>query len=132
MQYNKIFKAYAPMQHMMKIKLPIRENKKSRQIYKMVLEMEGIVEYIKQEEMKIIQKYHGEIQPSGAIFFGEDEDGIRRANMCAQEINEFEAADAEWDYKIITLSEESLVDDGGFTLSPEEIFYLEGFVEFED
>lgn len=132
MQYNKILKAYVPMQHMMKIKLPIRENKKSRQIYKMALEMEGIVEYIKQEEMKIIQKYHGEIRPSSTIFFGEDEDGIRRANLCAQEINEFEAADAEWDYKIITLSEESLADDGGFTLSPEEIFYLEGFVEFED
>ena len=132
MQYNKILKAYAPMQHMMKIKLPIRENKKSRQIYKMALEMEGIVEYIKQEEMKIIQKYHGEIQPSGTIFFGEDEAGVRKANLCAKEINEFEISDVEWDYKIITLSEESLADDGEFTLSPEEIFYLEGFVEFED
>jgi hypothetical protein len=132
MQYNKILKAYAPMQHMMKIKLPIRENKKSRQIYKMALEMESIVEYIKQEEMKIIQKYNGEIQPSGTIFFGSDEDGVHRARLCASEIDAFETSDAEWDYKIITLSEESLMDDSGFALSPEEIFYLEGFVEFED
>ena len=132
MQYNKILKAYAPMQYMMKIKLPIKENKKSRQIYKMALEMESIVEYIKQEEMKIIQKYNGKIQPQGTIYFGDDEDGIKRANLCAQEINDFEASEVDWDYKIIMLSEESLADDGGFTLSPEEIFYLEGFVEFED
>lgn len=132
MQYNKILKAYAPMQHMMKIKLPIKENKKSRQIYKMVLEIEGIVNYVKQEEMKIIEKYHGTIQPEGTIFFGDNEDGVRRANLCANEINEFENSDADWGYKIITLSEKSLMDDENFALSPEEIFYLEGFVEFED
>ena len=132
MQYNKILKAYAPMQHMMKIKLPIKENKKSRQIYKMVLDIESIVNYVKQEEMKIIEKYHGAIQPDGTIFFGDDTDGIERANLCANEINQFENSDADWGYNIITLSEKSLMDDENFALSPEEIFYLEGFVEFED
>lgn len=132
MQYNKILKALVPMQRMMKIKLPIKENKKSRQIYKMAMEMGGIVEYIHQEEMKIIAKYNGKIKPDGFIYFGDDEDGVHRANLCAQEMSELESSEVDWEYKIIKLSEESLVDDGGFTLSPEEIFYLEGFVEFED
>lgn len=132
MQYNKILKAYAPMQHMMKIKLPIKENKKSRQIYKMVLDMESIYNYVKQEEMKIIEKYHGVIQSDGTIFFGDDADGIALANLCANEINEFENSDADWGYNIIMLSGNSLMEDKDFVLSPEEIFYLEGFVEFED
>lgn len=132
MQYNKILRAQAPIQYMTKLKLPIRENKKSRQIYQMALEMKDIIEYVKQEEIKIINKYNGTVQPDGMIYFGDDEDGVRRANLCVQEIQEFEASDAEWNHEVIKLSEESLVDDAGFTLSPEEIFYLEGFVEFED
>lgn len=132
MQYNKIINAYMPMQHMMKIKLPIKENKKSRQIYKMALEMENIFSYVKHEETKIIEKYHGVIQSNGTVFFGDDADGVKRANLCANEINEFENSDAEWGYNIIMLSEKSLMDDENFALSPEEIFYLEGFIEFED
>ena len=132
MEYKKILKAYAPMQYIMKLKLPIRENKKSRQIYKMVLNMEEIVDYAKQEEIKIIEKYHGTIHSDGTIFFGDDADGVKNANLCANEINEFENSDVDWGYNIITLSEKSLMDDENFALSPEEIFYLEGFVEFED
>ena len=97
----------------------------------MVLDMAEIIEYVKAEEHKIIEKYKGATQPDGSINFGNDEDGIRRANMCITEINEFENSDVDWNHEKIILSEESLSDSDGFTLSPEEIFCLEGFIEFE-
>lgn len=132
MKYINILKAQKPMQYIMKLRLPIRENKKSRAIYKMVLDIEELASYIQLEERKIIEKYQGAIQPNGTINFGDDSDGTFKAQACVAEISEFENSEAEWNHEVIKLSEESLVDDGGFTLSPEEIFYLEGFVEFED
>lgn len=129
MKYTNILKAQKPMQYIMKLRLPLRENKKSRAIYKMVLDIEEIVGYIQLEERKIIDKYQGVIQDNGTITFGDDS---VRAQACVMEISEFENSEAEWDHEIVKLSEASLVDDGGLTLSPEEIFYLEGFVEFED
>lgn len=131
MKYINILKAQKPMQHITKLKLPIKENKKSRAIYKMALEMGEILEYIKTEECKIIEKYKGVPQPDGMINFGNDEDGVRRANSCMAEISEFENSEADWNYEKVILSEESLVDVEDFALSPEEIFCLEGFVEFE-
>lgn len=131
MKYINIIKAQKPMQEIVKLKLPIKENKKSRAIYKMVLDMAEIIEYVKAEEYKIIEKYKGATQHDGSINFGNDEDGIRRANMCITEISEFENSDVDWNHEKIILSEESLSDSDGFTLSPEEIFCLEGFIEFE-
>jgi hypothetical protein len=132
MKYINILKAQKTMQYIMKLRLPIRENKKSRAIYKMVLDIEELASYIQLEERKIIEKYQGVVQPNGTINFGDDSDGALKAQACVAEIAEFENFEAEWNHEVIKLSEESLVDDGGFTLSPEEIFYLEGFVEFED
>lgn len=131
MKYINIIRAQKPMQEITKLKLPIKENKKSRAIYKMALDIAEIIEYVKSEEHKIIEKHQGVPQSDGSINFGNDEDGIRRANMCIAEISEFENSDVDWDHEKITLSEESLSDADGFALSPEEIFCLEGFIEFE-
>lgn len=131
MKYINIIKAQKPMQEITKLKLPIKENKKSRAIYKMALDMAEIIEYIKVEECKIIEKHKGAPQSDGTINFGNDEDGARRANMCIAEISEFENSDVDWNHEKIILSEESLVDADSFALSPEELFCLEDFVEFE-
>ena len=61
MKYINIIKAQKPMQEIVKLKLPIKENKKSRAIYKMVLDMAEIIEYVKAEEHKIIEKYMAEL-----------------------------------------------------------------------
>ena len=131
MKYINIIRSQKPMQEITKLKLPIKENKKSRAIYKMALDMAEIIEYVKAEDHKIIEKYQGVPQSDGSINFGNDEDGIRRANMCISEISEFENSDVDWEHEKIILSEESLSDADGFALSPEEIFGLEGFIEFE-
>lgn len=131
MKYINIIKAQRPMQEIVKLKLPIKENKKSRAIYKMALDVAEIVEYIKSEEHKIIEKYNGVPQSDGTISFGNDEDGIHKANMCIAEIGEFENSDVDWNHEIIMLSEDSLADADNFALSPEDIFCLESFIEFE-
>ena len=131
MKYINIIKAQSPMHYMAKIRLPIKENKKSRAIFKTVLAIDELVTYIKAEEMKIIEKHKGVPQPDGTIQFGNDQDGINRANLCIKEIAEFENSEADWNYEVVKISEESLVDASDFSLSPEEIFNLEGFVEFE-
>lgn len=131
MKYINIIKAQRPMQEIVKLKLPIKENKKSRAIYKMALDVAEIVEYIKSEEHKIIEKYNGVPQSDGTISFGNDEDGIHKANMCIAEIGEFENSDVDWNHEIIMLSENSLADADNFALSPEDIFCLESFIEFE-
>lgn len=131
MKYVNIIKAQRPMQEIVKLKLPIKENKKSRAIYKMALDVAEIVEYIKSEEHKIIEKYNGVPQSDGTISFGNDEDGIHKANMCIAEIGEFENSDVDWNHEIIMLSEDSLADADNFALSPEDIFCLESFIEFE-
>lgn len=131
MKYINIIKAQAPIHYMSKIRLPIKENKKSRAIFKMVLAIDELTAYIKAEEMKIIEKYKGVIQSDGSIQFGNDQDGVDRANLCVKEIAEFESSDVDWNYEVVRLSEESLVDASDFSLSPEEIFCLEGFIEFE-
>lgn len=132
MKYINILKAQRPMQAIMKLRLPVRENKKSRAIYKMVLDIEELVRYIQLEERKIIDKHNGVVQENGSINFGDNGDGALKAQACVAEIAEFENSDAEWTHEVVKLSGDSLVDDGGFALSPEELFYLEGFVEFED
>lgn len=131
MKYINIIKAQRAMQEIVKLKLPIKENKKSRAIYKMALDVAEIVEYIKSEEHKIIEKYNGVPQSDGTISFGNDEDGIHKANMCIAEIGEFENSDVDWNHEIIMLSEDSLADADNFALSPEDIFCLESFIEFE-
>lgn len=131
MKYINIIKAQAPIHYMAKMKLPIKENKKSRAIFKMVLAIDEFAAYIKEEETKIIEKYKGVIQSDGSIQFGNDQDGVNRANLCVKEIAEFENSDVDWNYEVVRLSEESLADASDFSLSPEEIFYLEGFIEFE-
>lgn len=131
MKYINIIKAQRPMQEIVKLKLPIKENKKSRAIYKMALDIAEIVEYIKSEEHKIIEKYNGVPQSDGTISFGNDEDGVHKANMCIAEIGEFENSDVDWNHEIIMLSEDSLADADNFALSPEDVFCLESFIEFE-
>lgn len=131
MKYINIIKAQRPMQEIVKLKLPIKENKKSRAIYKMALDAAEIVEYIKSEEHKIIEKYNGVPQSDGTISFGNDKDGVHKANMCIAEIGEFENSDVDWDHETIILSEDSLADADNFALSPEDIFCLESFIEFE-
>lgn len=131
MKYINIIKAQKPMQEIVKLKLPIKENKKSRAIYKMALDMAEIIEYIKSEEHKIIEKYNGVPQSDGTISFGNDEDGVHKAHMCIAEIGEFENSDVDWDHEIIMLSEDSLADADNFALSPEDVFCLESFIEFE-
>lgn len=131
MKYINIIKAQRPMQEIVKLKLPIKENKKSRAIYKMALDMAEIIEYIKSEEHKIIEKYNGVPQSDGTISFGNDEDGVHKANMCIAEIGEFENSDVDWNHETIMLSEDSLADADNFALSPEDVFCLESFIEFE-
>lgn len=131
MKYINIIKAQKPMQEIVKLKLPIKENKKSRAIYKMALDVAEIVEYIKSEEHKIIEKYNGVPQSDGTISFGNDEDGVHKANMCIAEIGEFENSDVDWNHETIMLSEDSLADADNFALSPEDVFCLESFIEFE-
>lgn len=132
MKYINIIKAQAPIQQMTKLKLPIKENKKSRAIYKMALDIKEIVDYLQQEQLKIIEKYKGVFQQDGSVNFGNDKDGIDRANACMTEIQVLENMDVEWNCDKIVLSTESLGEAEEFSLSPEEIYYLEGFVEFED
>ena len=43
MKYINIIKAQKPMQEIVKLKLPIKENKKSRVIYKMALDIAEII-----------------------------------------------------------------------------------------
>lgn len=131
MKYINIIKAQRAMQEIVKLKLPIKENKKSRAIYKMALDIAEIVEYIKSEEHKIIEKYNGVPQSDGTISFGNDADGVHKANMCIAEIGEFENSDVDWNHETIMLSEDSLADADNFALSPEDVFCLESFIEFE-
>ena len=97
----------------------------------MALDVAEIVEYIKSEEHKIIEKYNGVPQSDGTISFGNDEDGVHKANMCIAEIGEFENSDVDWNHETIMLSEDSLADADNFALSPEDVFCLESFIEFE-
>ena len=46
MKYINIIKAQKPMQEIVKLKLPIKENKKSRAIYNMVIGWAEIIVYI--------------------------------------------------------------------------------------
>lgn len=119
--YQKMFNAYPMLQKLVTMELPI---KVSYQLYKIGRKIEDEKNFFVQEEKKLIEKYHGEVDAVGKINF-EDEKNKESFIKEYQELNNFEIKDLNF------LPIKINIEDLNIKLSALEISMLDGVIDFE-
>lgn len=117
----KINKAYGTLVRLAELKLPL---KKAYELYKMTKAMEDVYQFAVSEEQKYINEFNGTINPDGTVSF-EDATKFGEFQERLAALNDMEV---EIDIAPVKLTE---ADMGDQTITPAEIFSLEGFVCFE-
>lgn len=121
MTQYKVNKAYPALKRLAEFRFPV---KKAREIYGVTKRAEEFFQFAVQEENKYITDFHGSFNPDGTITFENQEDFGRFQEKLADLNN----SEVEWDCETIVLTEDDIGDQ---TITPSDIFYLEGFVTFE-
>lgn len=121
MTQYKVNKAYPALNHLAEFRLPV---KKARGIYSMMKMAEEYFQFAVQEENKYVTEFHGKPNPDGTITFESQEDFGKFQERLADLNN----SEIEWEFEPVVLTED---DIGNQTITPSDIFYLEGFVAFE-
>ena len=103
------------------MRLPI---KTAFSVYQLVKKIEEPYKFALEEEKKLINKYNAEVKENGIISFSSAEDKDSFQNEL-QELNQLDH-DIEIEPLVIKIE-----DLGEQTITPSDIFALEGFVEFE-
>lgn len=119
--YQKMFNAYPMLQKLITMELPV---KVSYQLYKIGKKVEDEKNFFVQEEKKLIEKYHGEVDTVGKINF---EDDKNRESFIKeyQELNNLEIKDLD------SLPIKINIEDLNIKLSALEISMLDGVIDFD-
>lgn len=121
MKQEKINRAFPSLMKLRDINLPV---KKARAIYKMYVTVEGAYEFALGEEKKYLSEFNGTVAGDGSINFNSPEE-------CAAFKEKFEElvhSEVDLNIEPVVLSENDIGDQ---TLTPGDIYNLEGFVIFE-
>ncbi len=119
-QFN-VNRAYAALLRIADFKLPV---KKAYELYKLTKAVEERYQFAVSEEKKYVDEFGGKINQDGTVSF-EDTEKFGAFQDRVAELNEM-TVDIE--VTPIVLTEKELGDQ---TISPAEIYNLEGFVTFE-
>lgn len=119
--YQKMFNVYPMLQKLITMELPV---KVSYQLYKIGKKIEDEKNFFIQEEKKLIEKYHGEVDAVGKINF---EDDKNRESFVKeyQELNNLEIKDLD------SLPIKINIEDLNIKLSALEISVLDGVIDFD-
>lgn len=121
MKQSEINKSYNALVRLSQMRLPI---KTAFSVYQLVKKIEEPYKFALEEEKKLINKYNAEVKENGIISFSSAEDKDSFQNEL-QELNQLDH-DIEIEPLVIKIE-----DLGEQTITPSDIFALEGFVEFE-
>ena len=121
MKQSEINKSYNALVRLSQVRLPI---KTAFSVYQLVKKMEEPYKFALEEEKKLINKYNAEVKENGIISFSSAED----KNSFQNELQELNQLDHDIEIEPIVIKMEDL---GEQTITPSDIFALEGFVEFE-
>lgn len=121
MKQSEINKSYNALVRLSQMRLPI---KTAFSVYQLVKKMEEPYKFALEEEKKLINKYNAEVKENGIISFSSAEDKGSFQN----ELQELNQLDHDIEIEPIVIKMEDL---GEQTITPSDIFALEGFVEFE-
>lgn len=117
---EKINKAYGSLMKLNNFKLPV---KKAYAVYKMVQDVDKAYQFALSEERKYMDEFHGVPKEDGSITFPTPSDctafKVKLDELCNVEV--------DIPIEVVKLGERDL---GEQTLSPADIFNLEGFVDF--
>ena len=121
MKQSEINKSYNALVRLSQVRLPI---KTAFSVYQLVKKIEEPYKFAFEEEKKLINKYNAEVKENGIISFSSAED----KNSFQNELQELNQLDHDIEIEPIVIKIEDL---GEQTITPSDIFALEGFVEFE-
>ena len=121
MKQLEINKSYNALVRLSQVRLPI---KTAFSVYQLVKKIEEPYKFALEEEKKLINKYNAEVKENGIISFSSAED----KNSFQNELQELNQLDHYIEIEPIVIKIEDL---GEQTITPSDIFALEGFVEFE-
>lgn len=121
MKQSEINKSYNALVRLSQMRLPI---KTAFSVYQLVKKIEEPYKFALEEEKKLINKYNAEVKENGIISFSSAEDKDSFQN----ELQELNQLDHDIEIEPIVIKIEDL---GEQTITPSDIFALEGFVEFE-
>ena len=121
MKQSEINKSYNALVRLSQVRLPI---KTAFSVYQLVKKMEEPYKFALEEEKKLINKYNAEVKENGIISVSSAED----KNSFQNELQELNQLDHDIEIEPIVIKIEDL---GEQTITPSDIFALEGFVEFE-
>lgn len=121
MKQSEINKSYNALVRLSQVRLPI---KTAFSVYQLVKKIEEPYKFALEEEKKLINKYNAEVKENGIISFSSAEDKGNFQN----ELQELNQLDHDIEIEPIVIKMEDL---GEQTITPSDIFALEGFVEFE-
>ena len=116
-----INKAYGALMQLSGMKLPV---KKAYEIYSLVKAVDSQYQFAISEEQKIVEKYKGTVNSDGSISF----ESAESYGSFQEDILELHNLEADVEIKPVVLMESDMKDQ---TISPADIFSLEGFVSFE-
>lgn len=119
--YQKMFNVYPMLQKLITMELPV---KVSYQLYKVGKKIEDEKNFFVQEEKKLIEKYHGEVDAVGKINF-EDDKNKESFIEEYQELNNLEIKDLD------SLPIKINIEDLNIKLSALEISVLDGIIDFD-
>lgn len=119
--YQKMFNVYPMLQKLITMELPV---KVSYQLYKVGKKIEDEKNFFVQEEKKLIEKYHGEVDAVGKINF-EDDKNKESFIKEYQELNNLEIKDLD------SLPIKINIEDLNIKLSALEISVLDGIIDFD-
>ena len=120
MKQSEINKSYNALVRLSQVRLPI---KTAFSVYQLVKKIEEPYKFAFEEEKKLINKYNAEVKANGIISFSSAED----KNSFQNELQELNQLDHDIEIEPIVIKIEDL---GEQTITPSDIFALEGFVEF--
>ena len=121
MKQSEINKSYNALVRLSQVRLPI---KTAFSVYQLVKKIEEPYKFALEEEKKLINKYNAEVKENGIISFSSAEDKDSFQN----ELQELNQLDHDIEIEPIVIKIEDL---GEQTITPSDIFALEGFVKFE-
>ena len=121
MKQSEINKSYNALVRLSQVRLPI---KTAFSVYQLVKKIEEPYKFALEEEKKLINKYNAEVKENGIISFSSAED----KNSFQNELQELNQLNHDIEIEPIVIKIEDL---GEQTITPSDIFALEGFVEFE-
>lgn len=121
MKQSEINKSYNALVRLSQVRLPI---KTAFSVYQLVKKIEEPYKFALEEEKKLINKYNAEVKENGIISFSSAEDKDSFQN----ELQELNQLDHDIEIEPIVIKIEDL---GEQTITPSDIFALEGFVEFK-